>query len=267
MRATYGDIPQDRQREVVDKNRRIGVGILGFHGWLVLNQIRYSDSWKHEWVKGHLAAFRKTVDEEATRYAFLMNIPRPVKTTTVAPTGTIALLPGVVSSVQALIAKWFKRLVRYYNMDSELALKKQQGYPTYLDKDAKNTEIVEYWCEDPLVSLLRSRGLDPELLIESQDEIALEDSLEVQAMIQDIYANNAIAYTINLPEDKVPTVEVLAEALMKRHSRLKGTTLFVDKSRVNSPFQRITKEQFDAYAGPREIVQVEYECKTGCPVK
>jgi ribonucleoside-triphosphate reductase len=267
MRATFGDIPQERQREVVDKNRRIGVGILGYHGWLALNGIKYSESWKSDFVKEKLAQFRKTVDDEAVSYAAVINIPIPVKTTTVAPTGTIALLPGVAGAVQALIAKWFKRLVRYYNIDPELAIKKATGYPTYVDKDAKSTEIVEYWCEDPLVALLESRGLDANALIESQDEINLEDSLEVQSMVQSIYANNAIAYTINLPDTKLPTVEELCNQLMSRHSKLKGTTLYVDKSRVNSPIQRITKEQFDAYNGPKEVVQIEEECRNGCPTK
>lgn len=267
IRATYGDIPQERQREIVDKNRRIGVGILGFHGWLALNGIRYSESWKSNFVADRLKRFRDTVDDEAISYSTLLGIPLPAKTTAIAPTGTTAMLPGVDPSVQAMIMKYGKRLVRYYNLDPELAKKKAEGYPTYPDKDAKNTEIVEYWFESALVSLVKSRGLDPDMLLESQDEISLEDSLEVQAMVQDIYANNSISYTINLAEDKLPSVPELSAAIMKRHGRLKGTTVFVDRSRVNAPFQKITKEQFEAYTGPKEVMQIEEVCIGGCPVK
>jgi ribonucleoside-triphosphate reductase len=267
MRATFGDIPQDRQRDVVDENRRIGVGIVGYHGWLALNGIKYSQSWKSDFVKKRLLIFRQAVDNEAANYSRILDIPAPVKTTAIAPTGTIALLPGISASIQAIIAKWFKRLVRYFELDQELAKKKAEGYPTYKDRDAKSTEIVEFWCEDPLVSQVRARGLDPEELIESQDEISFEDSLEIQSMFQDLYANNAISYTINIPENKIPDVKVIMDEIMKRHHRLKGTTVFVDKTRLNAPFQRVTKEQFDSYTGPREIVQIEDECKTGCPVK
>jgi adenosylcobalamin-dependent ribonucleoside-triphosphate reductase len=266
IRATYGDIPQPRQRAVVDKNRRIGVGFFGFHGWLALSGIKYSECWKDEYVQTALRHFRKTVDVEAVKYSDELGIPHPVKTTTVAPTGTVAILPGVSSGLQPIFAPWFKRRVRYADTDVPLQELKKQGYPNYPDKDALNTEIVEFWCEDPLVSIVRGRGLDAEALVEGQDQIEFTDYLEVQALVQDIYANNAISFTINIPEAKMPNEPEMVTALGKILYRLKGTTVFPDKSRENAPFERLTKEQFEGYAGPKEFSNVEDPCKGGCPV-
>src|SRR3972149_9399413 len=42
IRATFGDIPQPRQREVVDRNRRIGVGFFGYHAYVALRGGKYS---------------------------------------------------------------------------------------------------------------------------------------------------------------------------------------------------------------------------------
>ena len=84
--------------------------------------------------------------------------------------------------------------------------------------------------------------------------------------MQDIYANNAISFTINIPEAKMPNEPEMVTALGKILYRLKGTTVFPDKSRENAPFERLTKEQFEGYAGPKEFSNVEDPCKGGCPV-
>jgi ribonucleoside-triphosphate reductase len=75
IRATFGDIPRPEQREVVDRNRRIGVGFFGFHGWLVLNGISFSECDTNEFVIATLQAMRQVVDTEAKRYATEMGIP------------------------------------------------------------------------------------------------------------------------------------------------------------------------------------------------
>lgn len=264
IRATFGDIPREEQREVVNANRRIGVGFFGFHGWLVLNGIQFSTCWRDPYVIETLRTMRGAVDLEAQRYAMELGIPEPVKTTTLAPTGTVSLLPGVTSGMQPIFARRFKRRVRYADTDSELALKKLQGYPIEKALNERNTEIVIFYCEDPLVSAVQAKGFH-ESVIESQDEVRLSDYLEVQAMVQDVYANNSISFTINVPEDKMPEAGELVEQVMARYQRLKGTTLFPDKSRAQSPYERLTVEQWLAWDGHKEITQVEEECRTGCP--
>lgn len=267
VRATFGDIPQKRQREVVDRNRRIGVGFFGFHGWLALNGIKYSECWSRLDVIDVLKNCRNTVLHEAYRYSQMLGIPTPVKTTTIAPTGTIAALCGATTGPQSMMAPWYKRLVRYSTLDSELAVKRDEGYEVFADDDAPNTDIVVYWCEDPLVAKVRAAGLDPSTILEGQYELTFEDSLKVQAMLQDHYADNAISYTINLKPEMMPTEEAMEEQLMALLPRLKGTTVFPDKSRKNAPIQPITKEQFDAHIGRKEVAQVEDDCKNGCPIR
>lgn len=267
LRATNGDIPQPRQREVVDRNRRIGVGFFGYHGWLALRGKKYSTSWADVEVIKELSAFHEVVVNEAASYAKQQGIPVPVKNTALAPNGTIVLMPGTSASGQALLYKRFKRLVRYADTDPELAVKKSEGYETFKDDDARNTEIVVYWCEDPLVSQVAAFGWNPDEIIECQDEITLMDSLKVQAMLQTYFADNAISFTVNMPEDKMPTEEKMEEAYVEVMPMLKGTTFFPDKSRKNAPYQKLTTEEWNAYTGRKEITQVEEECKNGCPTR
>jgi ribonucleoside-triphosphate reductase (thioredoxin) len=267
IRATYGDIPNARQRAVVDKNRRIGVGFFGFHGWLGLRGIKYSECFTNEYVLRVLKECREVVDTEAVKYSAEIGIPSPVKTTTLAPTGTIACMPGATTGAQALFARRFKRRVRYSDMDQELAVKKLEMFPVYPDLDARNTSIVEYWCEDPLVAHVRAAGWDPDEILEDQEDVPMETALKVQAMLQEVWANNAISYTINLKAETMPSEEEMELLLMKYHPYIKGTTIFPEVSRRNPPLERITKEQFDAYTGPKQVTQVEVECVGGCPIK
>ena len=267
VRATFGDIPQPRQRKVVDKNRRIGVGFFGYHAWLALHGTRYSEGYKTSWVVNTLAEMKQTVIDSATSYARLLGIPVPVKFTTLAPTGTIVTLPGTTGSGQSMMAPWFKRLVRYSDMDKSLDKLRTDGIEVFPDDDAKNTSIAVFWCEDPLVAKVRAIGFDPADVLESQYEISMEDSLATQAMFQEIYVDNAVSFTINLRPEDMPNEEAMEGLLMKYLPRLKGTTVFPEKSRKNTPIQPITKAQFDAHLGPKQITAIEVECVGGCPVK
>lgn len=266
IRATFGDVPNPRQRAVLDENRRIGVGFFGFHEWIALNGIKYSECWNNDFVIGRLQRYKAVVDKECVAYATQMSIPIPVKNSTLAPTGTIVTLPGTTGSGQCLKQRRGKRLVRYSSMDPELAVQKLKGYEVIVDDDALNTEIVVYWYEDPLVAKVRAAGWDPDTVLEDENQIPFDTSLAIQAMFQDVWADNAISFTINLDEKLMPSEEEMEAALAKHLPRLKGTTVFPPISRKNAPFQSVTKEQWDAYTGPKEISFIEDECKGGCPV-
>ncbi len=265
IRATFGDIPSAQQREVVNRNRRIGVGFFGFHGYLSLRGIRYSDAWKDEDVKKTLRTAREVVQKEASGYSAILGIPAPVKNTTLAPTGTTSSLVGTSSSAQTIVDPWYLRRVRYADNDPELAVKKSEGYVTYPDTDAQNTTIVEYWCEDPLVSKVRAAGWDV-AIVESQKQVSVENYLQMQAMLQEEYADNAISFTIPLAENNTPTEDEMEKSLVAVLGRVKGTTMYPDKSRKNSPFESLTQEQFEKYEGRKEVSYAEVECIGGCPV-
>lgn len=266
IRATFGDIPSSRQKEVTYRNRRIGVGFIGYHEWLALNGIKYSESWKNDMVRSRLQEASMSVQHEAYRYSQMLGIPCPVKNTALAPTGTTAMMPGTTASGQAMIAAWFRRLVRYSDMDPIVEVKRKEGYEVFPDDDAPNTSIVVNWCEDPLASKVKAAGWSLDIL-ESQYDISLENSLNVQAMFQELYADNAVSFTINLTPEKLVSEEDMEAQLFAALPRLKGTTIYVEKSRKNSPIQPITKELFDFYEGPKQVQQIEDECKNGCPVK
>lgn len=265
IRATFGDIPSPRQRKVVDRNRRISVGFFGYQAYLNLRGIKYSDGWKEESVIKMLKEARSTVETEAFTYATSQGIPIPTKNTGLAPTGSIVCMPGTTPSAQTIVDPWYLRRVRYADDDAELKMKISEGYKNYPDPDAQNTTIVEYWCEDPLIAKVRASGWDISI-VEGQKEVSVDNYLQTQAMLQDHFVDNAISFTIPLGEHNTPSEDEMEASIVSVLGRVKGTTMYPDRSRKNSPFESLTREQFENYKGRKEITTVEQECIGGCPV-
>lgn len=267
VRATNSDMPQARQKEAVSHNRRIGVGFFGYHAWLALRGIKYSESASNPEVSSFFSKMKNVVTSSATVYASQMGIPAPVKFTTVAPTGSIAALPGATTGCQAILFKRYKRLVRYSNMDKILDVKRAEGYEVKTSKNEQDTSYVVYWCEDPLVTKMKNYGFDPEALLENQEDISFQKSLDVQSMLQKTWADNAISYTINLRRNAMLSEEEMEASLVESLKTLKGTTIFPEFSREDAPYQSVSLEQWIAHSGPKQVSFIEDECKGACPVK
>lgn len=272
IRATYGDVTDPKQGDVLARNRRIGVGHLGVQGFFAKKGERYSQVPKNQRNWMLLGELYTEVRDEARRYAFELRIPEPVKVTTVAPTGSIAKLPGVTEGIHPIYARHFIRRVRFSIVDKAQALTVSQAGLSGLRIEecqydqSGNTWIIEYPTKDKLVAEIEELGYDAEL-VESADEISVEDMLDFQAMYQSAWADNAVSYTVNVPEGKYSQAH-LAEALRPRLGLLKGTTLMVDGTRPQAPYERISEAQFDTYSVTLVEDGTDEECASGaCPVR
>ncbi len=267
IRATFGDITDSAQRDVVDRNRRTGVGIFGYQAWTTKQGVKFSDSWKPATgIPLQLAEFKKVCQEEALKYSTQLGIATPIKTTTVAPTGTIAKLSGTSEGIHPIYARYFLRRVRYPANDTKLQSFQAQGYAIEADQYSANSMVVTFPCKDILVEELETLGLDPLELVEDASELHPTDMMSVQAMVQQMYSDNAIAFTMNFPPEKYNEEDFKA-ALLQIGPDLKGTTAMPDGTRPQAPYERISEEQYAA-TGVGGVSQGEMECvNNACPIK
>lgn len=268
MRATYGDVTDDAQREIVDRNRRIGVGHLGYHNFVTSAGIEYSESHRSERLRNLLSYLKDVVETTSLRYAKELRIPAPIKVTAVAPTGTISKMSGVASGIQPIIAKHFILRIRYSSIDPEqvkaLEEFKAKGYNVVKDLYSANTMVVEIPSYDPILDTALDQSL-----VESAGEISLDDMLSVQAMYQRYYADNSVSYTINIDEGSV-SADQLGTVLMKYLDVLKGTTIMVNSSRPQAPYEEISREDYLELIEFLDVTQdtVDLGCSNGaCPVR
>lgn len=270
IRATFSDMNDPQQREVQERNRRIGVGHFGVQGYWAKRGVKYSGI--PVMAACELRNLYKVVRREAHDYAFQLRIPEPVKVTSVAPTGSIAKLPGVSEGIHPVYSRYFERRIRFSKRDeaqfATVMEAMNKGFTVEDDvyDQSGMTAVVVYPTEDILLSQVRALGL-PDSVVQSADELSIRDMLAVQRTYQKYWADNAVSYTVNIAEGKV-SEEELAGILAEYLPDLKGTTVMVDASRPQSPYTRITREEYESATATTVEDSTDENCARGsCPVR
>ena len=215
-------LPYDKVYKVREKNRRLGLGLMGLHEWLIQRGGRYETTPElHRWLKVYEAESDKT----ARDFADKLSLSRPVAVRAVAPTGTIGILGGTSTGIEPIFAVAYKR--RY--------LKTKRWHYQYV-VDSAAQEMIEIYDVKP----------DK---IESALDLAedYERRLNFQANVQE-YVDMAISSTINLPEwgtekNNEDGVEKFTQTLAKYAHRLRGFTCFPDGCRGGQPLTPVSYEE------------------------
>lgn len=270
IRATCAPVEDEKSAVAIARYRRIGVGHLGFADYLAKQGILYSqcsDDWT---VEDDLRRFANVVDEAAREYANVMRIPTPIKTRVVAPTGTISKVAGASGEgIHAPFATYFLRRIRFSMLEPEEVKQveeyKAKGYKVEPCMYAANTMVVEIPTKDPLVDEV----LDPSY-VEHAGQLTLEQMLDVQALYQRVWADQAVSYTASVDPAKYDQEDVM-RVLLDFMPHLKGSTIFPELSRAQAPYERITREEYLELATALgiETSDTSYDeiCASGaCPV-
>ena len=226
MRA---DLPYDKIAKVRHQNRRIGLGLMGVHEWLLKRNYKYemNDELK-SWLKIYKSEGEKSANEHSDR--FYLNRPKGYRA--IAPTGTIGLLAATTTGIEPLFSVAYKR--RYLTNGTDWK------YEYVIDSTAKY--------------LIDQYGIDPDS-IETALNLAddYERRISFQADIQD-YVDHAISSTINLPswgteKNNEDTVLPFAKVLRKYCERLRGFTCYPDGARGGQPITSVPYSEAINYQG------------------
>ena len=215
-------LPYEKVYAVREKNRRLGLGLMGLHEWLIQRGGRYETTPElHRWLK----VYEAESDKIARDFADKLSISRPVAVRAVAPTGTIGILGGTSTGIEPIFAVAYKR--RY--------LKNRRWHFQHV-VDSAAQEMIELY------------DIKPDK-IESALDLAedYERRLNFQANVQE-YVDMAISSTINLPgwdteKNNEDGVEKFTQTLAKYAHRLRGFTCFPDGCRGGQPLTPISYEE------------------------
>jgi ribonucleoside-diphosphate reductase alpha chain len=240
-------LPYAKIYETREKNRRLGLGLMGVHEWLIQRGYRYEVTPElHDW----LACFKIASQATGTFFANDLGITQPVAFQAIAPTGTIGILAGTTTGIEPLFAVAYKR------------------------RFLKGTEWhYQYVIDGAAQELIDRYGADPET-IESAIDLAqdYERRIKFQADVQD-YVDMAISSTINLPawgteHNNDSTVLRFADTLARYAPRLRGFTCYPDGARGGQPLTSVpyleAKEHLGkTYAEPAWVDICEVSGKDG----
>lgn len=220
------DLPYAKVYQVRERNRRLGLGLMGIHEWLIKRGSEYAVTPElHRW----LAVYERESNRVSKAFSAVLGVNEPVAKRAIAPTGTIGILAGTTTGIEPLFAVAYKR--RY--------LKGTRWHYQYV-VDGAARELIDLY------------GADPEK-IESAVDLAAnyEQRIKFQADIQD-YVDQSISSTINLPHwgsalNNPDTVREFAGTLAKYAHRLRGFTCYPDGARGGQPLTSVPyKEAVEA---------------------
>lgn len=230
------DLPYNAVALTREKNRRLGLGIMGFHEWLIKKGSRYEVTPE---MRNWLAAYQTVSDSTSREFADKLGVSRPVANRAIAPTGSIGILAGTTTGIEPLFAVAYKR--RY--------LKGQNDWHYQYVVDGTAQELIQLY------------GADPDS-IESAVDLAAdyERRISVQADVQD-FVDMAISSTINLPSwgtelNNEDTVGDFALTLSKYAPRLRGFTCYPDGARGGQPLTPVPYKLAFEQAG-QEFAEVD----------
>ncbi|WP_043617251.1 ribonucleoside-triphosphate reductase, adenosylcobalamin-dependent [Nonomuraea candida] len=274
IRATYGDVNDPNQAKILAKNRRIGVGLFGVQEALALIGERYSTAPKRAYIRAIFRKLKDVIRDEARKFSFALRIPEPVKVTTIAPTGSIAKLPGTTEGIHPIFSRYYIRRIRFSTIDPDQMRQvedyRSQGYNIVDDPQAASTVVVEIPTKEAVVERVEAAGHSGSI-VESADELTLDELLAFQEMIQTEFADNAVSFTANLDPSKY-TVNEVADHIWRYSRTLKGFTVFPEKGFELAPYERITEQDYLDWVAATGLEAVEdgidEDCATGaCPIR
>jgi len=272
IRATFSDVADPKSREVLDRNRRIGVGHTGVASFVALTGRRYSEAPADKQLTAMLRELAVEVDQAAADFCHQLRIPVPVKKRTVAPTGTISKMPGVSEGIHPIFSKYFIRRLRFSRHDDaqrlQVGLLADQGYEVSDDLYAADTFVVSIPTKDSLLDAVeriwgRERASN---IVEAADDLTLNELLAFQALYQTCWADNAVSFTANVPQGVDPGI--VAEHITKFGGLLKGATIFPESSMPQAPYERISRKEYEAATVQAVADGVDEDCASGaCPIR
>lgn len=255
---TRMEYPYEKTSSIVRKNARLGQSITG-----ILQSTPEQISWLDDAYK-HLREFDINYSKEN-------GLPVSVRLTTVQPSGTLSLLPGVTPGVHPAYARYYIRRVRFGAADPLVDACRKRGYKVTWDIGIDGREdhtryVVEFPCESPEGSVLAA-------------EMTAIEQLEWVKKMQTEWADNAVSVTVYYRKEELPAIK---EWLAKNYDTgVKSVSflLHTDHNFPLPPYEEIDKETYtkllskvdfsqqlspDAFKDELDLDN----CSTGaCPVK
>ena len=237
------ELPYDKVLEVRQRNRRLGLGLMGMHEWLLKRGYTYE---VNEELKKWLKVYRDESERSANKHCDRFYLSRPKGYRAIAPTGTISILAGTTSGVEPVYATAYRR--RYLTDGTKW----------------KYQFVVDGTAE----AIIKSTGIAPEK-IESAVDLAADPERRIKFQFElQKYVDHAISSTLNLPqwgsefnnEDKIAG---FAKVIAKYAHGLRGLTLYPNGSRGGQPITPCDYEEAHSKRGVIFEDNSDEQCLTG----
>ncbi|MBY9020164.1 MAG: ribonucleoside-triphosphate reductase, adenosylcobalamin-dependent [Candidatus Lokiarchaeota archaeon] len=208
---------------VMLKNRRMGVSQTGIIEAFVKNGRRTVLEWCK---KGY--DYLQSLDEQ---YSGWLCIPRSIKITTVKPSGTVSLLPGVPPGIHYPHSEYYIRRIRISKNSDLIEPIKRAGYFVEDDSYSPNTVVVEFPVHEQYFN-------------RSKNDVSIWEQAENAADYQKYWSDNQVSITITFQTHEANQIKHILECF---EDKLKSVSFLPIKEHgyKQAPYEEITKEKYE----------------------
>ncbi|MHA1680965.1 MAG: fused protease/ribonucleoside-triphosphate reductase [Promethearchaeota archaeon] len=206
------------------KNRRIGTSMTGIIDAFVKHGRREALRWCQAGYD-----FLRELDAE---YSNWLCVPRSVKITTVKPSGTTSLLPGVSPGIHYPHSEYYIRRIRMSRDSTLIPLVKEAGYKVEADLTSDgHTMVVEFPVHE-------------ENFQAGKRDVSMEMQIMNAIDLQKYWSDNQVSITVSFKQDEGSRIK---DVLQMCEDKLKSVSFLPlsDHGYQQAPYETITKEQYD----------------------
>jgi len=232
---------------VMMKNRRMGISQSG----IIDAFYKHGQQTMIDWCE---QGYNHTTDFDE-QYSDWLCVPRSKKRTTVKPSGTISLLPGVNPGIHYPHSKYYIRRIRFDKDSEYVPILKDAGHKVEDDTYSKTSVCVEFPIHD-------------KNFIIGKNDVTVWEQLENAALYQNYWSDNQVSITVSFHKDEV---DDLKRALKYYDHRLKAASFLPlkDHGYKQAPYEEITEDQYiDMYSKLKKYklnkIKTKGEGEAGC---
>lgn len=215
--TVYSDLPYEKVHMVREKNRRLGLGIMGVHEWLLTHGKKYGPD---NDLAQYMAIYAQST-AVAHSYCHAWSLSPSVKTRAIAPTGTIGIMAETTTGIEPMLCAAYKR--RYLK---------------------GSTWHYQYVVEGVAKRLVEEHGIHPDHI---EDAYTLAEAPERRVNFQvwmQQFVDHGISSTINLPawgseQNNENTVSDFGNMLIRYLPNMRGITCYPDGARGGQPLSAV----------------------------
>ena len=208
---------------VMLKNRRMGISQTGIIEAFVKHGRRTMLEWcdkAYNYLQG--------LDEE---YSNWLCIPRSIKLTTVKPSGSVSLLPGVTPGIHYPHSEYYIRRIRLSKNSDLITPIKNAGYHVEEDAYSPNTVVAEF----PVHETYFDR---------SKDDVSIWEQAQNAADYQKYWSDNQVSITVTFQPHEADQIKYVLQCY---EDKLKSVSFLPIKEHgyKQAPYEEISKQKYE----------------------
>lgn len=247
----------EETEDIVHENMRMGIGISGY---------MQASKKQKEWLKKAYVWLR----EYDVKYSKKHGFPVSIKLTTVKPSGTLSLLPGVCAGAHPAFSIFYLRRIRMASNIPLVDVCRKNGYHIeYLrdfdGQEDRNTVVVSFPCRFPKGTAVAS-------------DMSAIDQLETVKELQSNWSDNAVSVTVYYRKEELDDIKKWLDKNYNNNLKTVSFLLHSGHGFDQAPIEEITEEEYKKMIKKvkpitncvidEDDLKDNFECAGGmCPIK